>query len=295
MEHVAWSSTRDYRCITAGARAHDAAVTLNHRPKAHAALAATLVALILAACSQQASQEGSADPTVEATPSPSATPEPTLAPAEAFVAYLTDGRFTATADLSGTLVANEESADVTGEWMVSGADFHLALDVGAGPTAEQAVVDGQNYIRQPPKPWRRDIQASIPSDRDFATVLAELRWQPSGEGELVASAAGIDEALTLLGLVDQSVEVDDATLTVRIDRRGVPTEIRVEADVHRLEGDPLLIGWDVVYSLHDVGRAHDGQEARGVDSTRIGPGLFDAPSGNVERYIGARGGGVPRL
>ena len=95
-------------------------VTLNRRPKAHAALAATLVALILTACSQQASLEGSADPTVEATPSPSATPEPTLAPAEAFVVYLTDGRFTATADLSGTLAVDGTATQMSGTWTVGG-------------------------------------------------------------------------------------------------------------------------------------------------------------------------------
>ena len=245
------------RSSSADARAHDAPVSLNHRPKASLAFAAILV--VLAACSQQVRQEGSENPTVEAPASLSATPEPTLAPADAFVAYLTEGRFTATADLTGTLVVNGESVEVIGEWTVSGADFHTVLEVGRAKS-EQAVIHEQNYVLQPPMPWKRDTQASIPSDRDFASVLATLNWQPAdedsasvGDAQLVASGSAIETAMTFLGLVDQSVEVDDATLTVRVDRLGVPTEIGLEADVHRLAGDPLSMEWDLVYGLHEVG------------------------------------------
>ena len=206
---------------------------------------------------------GSANPTAEANASPSATPEPTIAPADAFVDYLTESHFTATAELSGTLAVNTESREVTGEWTVSGADFHTVLDFGeAVGRVEQAVVDGQNYVRPPSMPWRRDIQASIPSDTDFASVLATLNWEPADEGStsvadsrLVASGRRIEAVMTLLGLVDQSVEMEHGTLTVSVDRRGVPTEFHLEAEVHRVAGDvPLVSEWDLVYALHKVGR-----------------------------------------
>jgi hypothetical protein len=230
---------------------------------ASVALAVILAATIVSACSQEGRQEESTDPTVEATASPSATPEPTIAPADAFVAYLTEGHFTATADLSGTMAVNDqEPLTLIGEWTVSGGDFHTVLDFGeAGGRVEQAVVDGQNYVRQPPMPWKRDIEASIPPFQDFAGVLAGLNWQPADQGSasvgdalLAASGSRIETAMTLLGLVDQSVEVEHGTLTVQVDRRGVPTEIHLEADVHRLAGDPLSIEWDLVYVLRDVGR-----------------------------------------
>ena len=130
----------------------------------------------------------------------------------------------------------------------------------AGRTVEQAVVDGQNYIRRPPMPWMRDIATSIPPDRDFASVLAGLTWEPadggsasSGGSELVASGTGLEAAMTLLGLVDLTVEVDSATLTVNADRRGIPTEMLLEAAVHPATGDQYSVEWDLVYALRDVG------------------------------------------
>lgn len=92
-------------------------------------------------------------------PTPTAVPTASLKPVDVgavFLKAITDGKFSATADISGSMTVGPLKGDISGDAAFSGSDSSLTMNVDFDAISQetgQVQVDGQRWSRLAPGPW----------------------------------------------------------------------------------------------------------------------------------------------